>query len=117
MHLLWARHHNRLAAKLQELNPHWDDERLYQESRRVIGAQMQHITYTEFLPVILGNKPCHLTKSYQPWAGAVGLYSRGPLYAASPRRPSLESSISFSSLVVLPAKFGLKVRNRNHTRV
>ncbi|KAK3908609.1 Chorion peroxidase [Frankliniella fusca] len=54
MHLLWARQHNRVAASLQRLNPHWNDERVFQESRRIVAAQMQHVTYKEFLPVILG---------------------------------------------------------------
>ncbi|XP_068156160.1 chorion peroxidase [Drosophila tropicalis] len=54
MHLLWARHHNYLARELQKTNPEWDDERLFQEARKILGAQMAHITYNEFLPVLLG---------------------------------------------------------------
>ncbi|XP_049875791.1 peroxidase-like [Pectinophora gossypiella] len=54
MHLIWARQHNRVASALRKLNPTWDDDTVYQEARKIIGAQMQHITYAEFLPSILG---------------------------------------------------------------
>lgn len=54
MHLIWARQHNRIAATFEELNPHWDDEMVFQESRKLLGAQMQHITYNEFLPLLIG---------------------------------------------------------------
>lgn len=56
MHLLLARHHNFLANGLKHLNPHWDDEILFQEAKRILAAQMQHITYNEFLSVIIGKK-------------------------------------------------------------
>ncbi|XP_053680578.1 chorion peroxidase [Anopheles nili] len=56
MHLIWARHHNGLTEGLSRVNPHWDDERLFQEARRILAAQMQHITYDEFVPVIVGNE-------------------------------------------------------------
>ena len=47
------RQHNRVARNLAKVNPQWDDERLYQESRKIVGAIMEVITYQEFLPSLL----------------------------------------------------------------
>ncbi|XP_048512469.1 peroxidase-like isoform X2 [Athalia rosae] len=54
MHTIWHREHNQIAAQLANLNPLWNDEILYQEARRIVIAEIQHITYNEWLTVILG---------------------------------------------------------------
>jgi peroxidase len=54
MHIVWLREHNRVAANLQTLNPTWNDEQLFQEARRVVIAEWQHILYNELLPMFLG---------------------------------------------------------------
>lgn len=56
MHTLWLREHNRVANALYDIfGSSKSDEFYYQEARRIVIAEFQHITYKEYLPVILGN--------------------------------------------------------------
>lgn len=55
MHTIFAREHNRLAEIIAaESDTPLSYEEIYQMARRIVGAQMQVITYNEFLPVLLG---------------------------------------------------------------
>ncbi|XP_044592402.1 chorion peroxidase [Cotesia glomerata] len=73
MHTLMAREHNRVAKALGLVNPHWDDETLFQEARRIVIAEIQHVTYNEFLPMILGldtmEKFGLILEKYNYWDG------------------------------------------------
>ncbi|XP_026564438.1 eosinophil peroxidase-like [Pseudonaja textilis] len=55
IHTLFLREHNRIAGELKKLNPHWNGEKLYQETRKIIGALNQIFTYRDYLPLLLGN--------------------------------------------------------------
>ena len=49
---LFVREHNRLAGLLASANPAMGDEELFQRARKIVGAELQAITYHEFLPAL-----------------------------------------------------------------
>ncbi|MEO1147726.1 MAG: peroxidase family protein [Cyanobacteria bacterium J06638_22] len=55
MHTLFVREHNRLADELADAHPSWTDEQIYQRARQINIAQIQNITFNEYLPTLLGN--------------------------------------------------------------
>ena len=59
------REHNRIAAQLQAAHPTWTDEQLYQQARRLVIAELQIITYTEWLPALLGANALPAYTGYQ----------------------------------------------------
>lgn len=91
MQTLWVREHNRVARKLATVNPQWSDETLYQEARRVVIAEIQHITYKEWLPLLVGRR----------YANSVGLsvagnYTRAPY--SSYGDPAVSNEVATAAL-------------------
>jgi hypothetical protein len=54
IHIMFIREHNRVADELRKLNPNWNDEKLFEEARKICIAEYQKIVYYEWLPLVLG---------------------------------------------------------------
>jgi len=55
VHTIFVLEHNRIADYFGE-NTRWSPDRIFEETRRIVGAILQVITYGEFLPEILSPK-------------------------------------------------------------
>ncbi|PAV56798.1 hypothetical protein WR25_05054 [Diploscapter pachys] len=66
LHTSFLRLHNNIAARMQNMNSVWSNDRIFHETRKIVGAIVQHITYTEFLPRLIG--PFH-SRFVLPYTG------------------------------------------------
>jgi len=51
---LFVREHNYQVDLLHQQHPTWTGDQLYQNARAIVSAEIEHITYDEFLPHLLG---------------------------------------------------------------
>ncbi len=66
MHTLFVREHNLLAGRIARDNPRFTGDEIYEAARRLVGAEMQAITYHEFLPALLGRDALDPYRGYRP---------------------------------------------------
>ncbi len=66
LHTLFVREHNRLATIIAKQNPRLSDEQIYQQARAMVGAEIQSITYNQWLPTLLGRGAMGRYTGYDP---------------------------------------------------
>lgn len=66
MHTLFVREHNRLADEIALDYPELMGHEIFELARKIVGAQMQVITYQEFLPLLLGADAIGPYHGYDP---------------------------------------------------
>ena len=54
IHSLFLLEHNRLAKEFKTQDASLTDEELFQKARHIVIAEIQKVTYSEFLPIVLG---------------------------------------------------------------
>ena len=65
MHTIFAREHNYWVSKIGMENPEYSDELLYETAKAIVEAEMQAITYNEFLPLLIGKEALSEYKGHQ----------------------------------------------------
>jgi hypothetical protein len=63
---LFIREHNWHVTRLTAQHPDWTGEQLYQQARSIVMAEMQNITFTEWLPKIVGADAIPAYTGYKP---------------------------------------------------
>ena len=66
LHTLFVREHNRLAGRIAAGHPGLDGDQVYELARALVGAEVQVITYREFLPLLLGPGALPAYGGYDP---------------------------------------------------
>jgi len=70
MHTLFVREHNAWADLVRARFPSMTGDLVYETARMIVGAEMQAITYNEFLPVLLGRDALGPYTGYNPQVDA-----------------------------------------------
>ncbi|HEY4233723.1 MAG TPA: peroxidase family protein [Lacipirellulaceae bacterium] len=66
MQTLFMREHNYWAGKIAAANPKLTDEQIYQQARAIVIAEIQSITYNQWLPAMLGTAALPRYQGYDP---------------------------------------------------
>ncbi|HEX4666975.1 MAG TPA: peroxidase family protein [Chthoniobacterales bacterium] len=66
MQTLFMREHNYWATVIKQRQPNLDDDGIYYQARAIVGAELQIITYRDFIPLLLGPNALPPYVGYKP---------------------------------------------------
>ncbi len=66
LHTLFVREHNRWVDRLSDQDPSLSDDELYAAARNRVEAEIQAITFNEFLPILVGKEAIPDYQGYDP---------------------------------------------------
>ncbi len=66
LHTLFAREHNRWVDTLAEQQPNLSEEELFDAARMRVEAELQAITFNDFLPILVGEDAISAYEGYDP---------------------------------------------------
>ena len=103
IHTLFLREHNRIASELANINSTWNDETLFQETRRIVNAILANIVYNEYIQEIISTE----------YARRLGLPNK-PINTYYPGyKPNWNAAIS-SEFATAAFRLHTNVRNEIH---
>ena len=70
MHTLFVREHNRIAQQFVDANMGLSDDEIFHRARKIVGAEIQAITYNQWLPSLLDGDRLTEYTGYDPSVNA-----------------------------------------------
>ncbi|XP_025095126.1 peroxidase-like protein 3 [Pomacea canaliculata] len=108
MHTVFHRFHNRVALAISNINPRWSDETTFQETRRIVGGVMQHMTFHDWLPLILGPS---VMRQYSLNVISAGSYGPSYWYYNSKLNPTVANEFATAAFrfghTLIPSFFSM----------
>jgi len=106
---VFLREHNRIAKTLNVTNPTWDEQKVFNNARKILNGVFQNIVYGEFLPALLGERLAKLYQLLPLKQGYTNIYSD----SVYPQAINEFSSAAFRLDTFFPNSVGAATNNVN----
>ncbi len=116
LHTIFVREHNRWCDLISIEHPEWDDERIYQKARKIVGAIIQSIVYEEWLPALGVDLPPYQgydlmvnPSIYNEFTAAAYRYGHSTINTELPRMDNAGNEVAQGNILLRDAYFNPNV--------